>query len=68
MFHVYDWTTWVFTFVARALFRKSGVGEVGKMGGFRVGEVCLLVPSGAYDMIVEGLKGLALMPENSKLM
>jgi len=39
------------------LFRKGGVGEPGRVLGFRVGEGCLLVPSKACDVIVEGLKG-----------
>jgi len=42
------------------LFRKSGVGELSKVGGFRVGEGCLLVPSEACDMIIEGLKSFGV--------
>jgi len=42
------------------LFRKGGVGEVGRAGGFRVGEGCLLVPSKACDVIVEGLKSFGV--------
>jgi len=42
------------------LFRKSGVGELSKVGGFRVGEGCLLVPSEACDIIIEGLKSFGI--------
>jgi len=42
------------------LFRKGGVGELGRVGGFRLGEGCLLVPSGACEVIVEGLKGFGV--------
>jgi len=43
--------------VVHFLFRKGGVGELGRVGGLRLGEGCLLVPSKACDVIVEGLKG-----------
>jgi len=42
------------------LFRKSGVGELGRIGGFRLSEGCLLVPSEACDMIIEGLKSFGI--------
>jgi len=42
------------------LFRKGGKGQLARMGGFRIGEGCLLVPSGACDLIVEGLKSLGV--------
>jgi len=42
------------------LFRKGGVGELGRVGGFRVGEGCLLVPSHASDVIVKALKGFGI--------
>jgi len=42
------------------LFRMGGVGELGRVGGFRLGEGCLLVPSGACEVIVEGLEGFGI--------
>lgn len=42
------------------LFRKGGVGELGRVGGFRVCEGCLLVPSKACDVVVEGLESFGI--------
>lgn len=42
------------------LFRKGSIGELGRVGGFRVSEGCLLVPSKDCDVIVEGLKGFGV--------
>jgi len=42
------------------LFRKGGVGTVAKMGGIRLSEGCLLVPSSVGDEIVGGLKAFGV--------
>jgi len=46
--------------IAYFLFRKGGVGELGRADGFRVAEGCLLIPSGSCDVIVEGLKSFGV--------
>jgi len=43
------------------LYRKGGAGELARVSGFRVGEGCLLVPSRAGDVVVEGLKGYGVI-------
>jgi len=42
------------------LFRKGGVGSVAKMGGVKLSEGCLLVPSSAGDEIIEKLKAFGV--------
>jgi len=42
------------------LFRKGGVGTVAKMGGIKLSEGCLLVPSSVGDEIVDGLKAFGV--------
>jgi len=42
------------------LFRKGGVGTVAKMGGVKVSEGCLLVPSSVGDEVVDGLKAFGV--------
>ena len=42
------------------LFRKGGVGTVAKMGGIKLSEGCLLVPSSVGDQIVDKLKAFGV--------
>jgi len=42
------------------LFRKGGAGTVAKMGGVKLSEGCLLVPSGAGDEVVNRLKAFGV--------
>jgi len=42
------------------LFRKGGVGTVAKMGGIKLSEGCLLVPSNVADEIVDRLKAFGV--------
>jgi len=42
------------------LFRKGGVGTVAKMGGIKLSEGCLLIPSSVSDEIVDGLKAFGI--------
>jgi len=42
------------------LFRKGGVGTVAKMGGVKLIEGCLLVPSNVTDEIVDRLKAFGV--------
>jgi len=42
------------------LFRKGGVGTVAKMGGIKLSEGCLLVPSSVGDDIVNKLKAFGV--------
>jgi len=42
------------------LFRKGGVGTVAKIGGIKISEGCLLVPSNVGDEIVNGLKAFSV--------